>query len=424
MNNKGSMLIGALFLVAFIALVSVPVMQVVANEHRSSINQQLSVSTQYLAEAGLLWGEETVMRGQALPFVLGPFSLDPGSPDQGTFTVLAELDPVAGEIVLTSTGTLGAAKTSLTLTLIPGAPGIKLDDLDMAAFGIDNLLLGGSADIQGQAGTNSATVDLNGQSFSVGSVWIGPDADPAAAVDPKKYPGLVVANLPEERTYEVPEFPEYPILPAATWDGSSAIAQSCSLGDIEVKNNQGPLVIDTTGGDVLLRVDDLSFKNSGLVITGDNDVFIYVDGTFSADNSSINASGTRIDQLVILTKQTSDVTLLGQGNSSVSFVGSVFAEQAGFKLGGNATLTAAFVTGGTADCEIKGTSDTEMWSLLYAPNARVDVSGNARFHGSLIGKTLVSSGSGTIIYDDGAHNQIPIQFKAKDWSRGVWKYGR
>lgn len=117
MDKRGSMFIGVLFVVAFVALISVPVMQVVSAEQKNSIGQQLNVKAQYYAEAGLMWGQAKI-REVGLPLV--PQTVSMGEAGQCFEVKATEVQVAEGVSVhyLTARGTVGEKTRTLKMLVL------------------------------------------------------------------------------------------------------------------------------------------------------------------------------------------------------------------------------------------------------------------------------------------------------------------
>jgi hypothetical protein len=63
-----------------------------------------------------------------------------------------------------------------------------------------------------------------------------------------------------------------------------------------------------------------------------------------------------------------------------------------------------FIYGGTGVVRTNGGAATSM--LIYAPNAEVDLSGNANFYGAIVGGTVEVSGGAKIVYDRALENTV------------------
>lgn len=106
LNDAGSLMLLIILLLSFAMLVGLPVLRLVMIEYTASINQQISLKTYYLAEAGLVRGQQ-LMR----------FNVNANLPagEQALGNGFFYIERVAGN-KLRATGQIGKAKTTLSLT--------------------------------------------------------------------------------------------------------------------------------------------------------------------------------------------------------------------------------------------------------------------------------------------------------------------
>lgn len=162
MNQTGSLLLLVILLLSFGLLISLPVLQLVVIEYQASINEQVSLQTHYLAEAGLARVQQMMRFNVDAPLPPGEQPLG-----NGTFSVRR----VAGQ-KLVAVGRVGNATTSLSLKYEP-------QELSQGY-----LLCVGSADEAGQLslhGPGLATID--GNALIVGDLAFVDSVEAPAVVD-------------------------------------------------------------------------------------------------------------------------------------------------------------------------------------------------------------------------------------------------
>lgn len=402
MGQRGSMFISALFMVAFVALVSVPVFHVASREAQGGAGEQLATIAHYVAEAGLTIGQESLVGG------VTPAS---GSLGTGSYALEVTHDSSTEKYTIVSTGVVGKAVQTLSVRLRPMTLyEVLVPPLDMATFGDISLGLTGSATVYGDVGTNAAVIPIKGN---------------ATVID-----GETHTNL--GRIYPLPPFPDCtpataPIPEDRSWNGEALDDESDNVyATIQVGDNKvfGTLGIDASAADVEIWADTFSVPNGEIVITGDNDVSIYVTTLLELDGCTVIQDPDHKGTIAIYYAGPTEVRLAG--NSSLVFEGVLYAEVANFSFLGNANFKGALITGG-ATVDLAGTSDSFACfeAAIYAPNSDVTGLGTARVHGAIVGKTFVGKGNLEVRYDPDLNHPDPIgAIDGQQYAREYWRYGR
>lgn len=162
MNQTGSLLLLVILLLSFGLLIALPVLQLVIIENLASINEQVSLQTHYLAEAGLARAQQ-LMRFN----VDAPLPTDEQPLGNGTFSVKR----VEGQ-KLVAVGRVGNATTSLSLKYEP------------LALTQGYLLCVGSADEPGQLSLQGAArAQIEGDAFILGDLAFTDSAEAEAILN-------------------------------------------------------------------------------------------------------------------------------------------------------------------------------------------------------------------------------------------------
>lgn len=221
-------------------------------------------------------------------------------------------------------------------------------------------------DVQVAIGTLSNQddhIDLKLKATVDGDVYVGPDGDPDTVINMKNRESVAG----ELFTMAVPQ--TLPNITAPGFVGSKGVIQGNSISldtadsgkyDGISINNNGSLEID---GDLVLHITgDVELKNGAEVkVNNGSTLKLYIDGDIDAKNSAgINNKG----------KAPSDVQIYGTGNNQ--------------------------------NFDLKNSS--ELYGVVFAPNAdmSLDNGGNAR--GSFITKTFDLKNDGDIYYDEALRN--------------------
>jgi len=311
------------------------------------------------------------------------------------FAILSSDDD--SEVKIVSYGNRNSVLESIVLNLAFTGGGFEFPIFDMAVFSDSYIGLGGSARIEGRAGTNSVTpgtVDLYGGGVMVtdtiyvgvdGDVHVNPSPDPDAHWIAVEYPDAVVTrsgiwnntwlnshpiqNLDQYREYVLPEFPDappsisfpsFPDFPGGLPDvgnlsvggnKSATVSESAEYGSISV-GGSAELIFNLSGRDLSIRASSLNISGSGKIsVIGPGTLNMYVDGNVSISgngitsqnsgrfnlyvNGSFNSSGNNNVELANLyTKGLTDL-----GNSGQMTVENLYVDSnQGFSTSGNGTL--------------------------------------------------------------------------------------
>lgn len=199
----------------------------------------------------------------------------------------------------------------------------------------------------GDIGTNSSAfggVVVDGDVIINGQIAVGPNvSDPTTVVDINGTSAVITGSPPlVSQSVTLP-------MPAVVIPGSL----TCT--DLTVNANQ-MLVLETAVGAYCF--DNLTVLG-GATLTADGPVKVYVTNYFHATGNTTIGDSTNPSYLTMLLTATSQATIDGS-------------------LGGT----------------------TEFYGGMYAPNARVDIGGNAEVYGSVIAQEVVTSGEPHIHYDE------------------------
>jgi len=278
-------------------------------------------------EAGEYWEEDTQVVREAVIEVIQ------NEDTEITFAVLSNDDD--SEVKIVSYGNRNSILESIVLNLTLSGGGYEFPIFDMAVFSDSYIGLGGSARIEGRAGTNSivpGAIDLDGDVSITDTIYVGVDGDvhvnPSPDADGKavEYPDAVVTrngignntwlnshpiqNLDQYREYVLPEFPDtppsislpsFPDFPGSLPDlgnlsvsggNKKTVSESAKYGNINVANS-GELIFDLGGRDLSVRVSSLKISGSGKIsVIGPGALNMYVDGNVSISGNGITSQNS------------------------------------------------------------------------------------------------------------------------------------
>jgi len=340
-------------------------------------------------EAGEYWEEDIQLTREAVIEAIQ---------NEGTeiaFAILSNDDD--SEVKIVSYGNRNSILESIVLKLTLSGGGYEFPIFDMAVFSDSYIGLGGSARIEGRAGTNSiapGTVDLYGGGVRItdtiyvgvdGDVHVNPSPDPDAHWIAVEYPEAVVTrngisqntwlnshpiqNLDQYREYVLPEFPNappsisfpsFPDFPGSLPDlgnlsvsggNKKTVSESAKYGNINVAGS-GELIFDLGGRDLSIRASSLNISGSGKIsVIGPGTLNMYVDGNVSISGNGITSQNSGRFNLYVNGSFNSSVNnnvelanlytkgLTDLGNSGQMTIENLYVDSnQGFSTSGNGTL--------------------------------------------------------------------------------------
>lgn len=434
-NGATMLIIMILILVLFAYATALWQNGIVGIKHTSLDEKRMQAY--YLARAGVVatakWIEENP---DQLSDILNKTS-DPVTLGNGTF-VVEVIDGGDGKIILESTGNVQDITRKATL-ILTSKENTELN-LDMAIFSSGSISLSGNAMIDGSAATHSTgsnMVKLGKWTSVTGDFFVGPGGDPDSIIDLSGNSAQledIVAGEIKKLTYTqehvLPEFPEFPdnlsippnIPPVE--NGKLTVGhspyQNYTISDdgeySQIDISHGSLTVNLSGGDRIIRVRDFSINNGEIILQGSGRLNLYIEDSFKVTgNSTINQNGD-VESLIIYYSGLGEVSF----TSKDKFVGSIYAKTADFKFSGNfAEITGHLITGGRK-VQINATL-TE--TVLYAPNADINIGGSSNLTGAIIAEQINASGNATITFDADVSSSFPLKIEggaANDYTQ-LWK---
>lgn len=146
------------------------------------------------------------------------------------------------------------------------------------------------------------------------------------------------------------------------------------------------IVENSSGDEYVFGMKSFSLSSNGNVTIQGGDVIFLVDGNFSIKGGSS-----------MTIKDDSSLTLFVTGNFELGGGGNVFVERHGLTSNGHATFSIYSNKSGEA-ISISGSS--EMYSVVYAPLATIDVQGSGAIYGSILGSYITGQGNPDFHFDE------------------------
>lgn len=288
----------------------------------------------------------------------------------------------------------------------PGPPlGFDTTIFAMRAQGTftHGIVLSGNSKVAGNIGTNgvdTASVKSSGNVTVQGNVYVGPVGQTKAASlvstsGNTKIRGEIIA-LTEPKIYPLPTIPEPPgnlptkdTLVTSGNRGQVTVSQSASYDTINVGPNH-KLTFNTGGQDLHVRVSHFIAKGT-ITIEGGGRLFLYVEDSIDLGSGSFNSGG---DPMALVVTYTGTQSLQLSGNFSHS--GVFYVKDADVSGSGSLGSDVLLFSGGN-NVTLSGNVRFGDNGLVYAPRARVAVSGNATI-GIVVGNSVEVSGNADFTY--------------------------
>ncbi|WP_261593994.1 DUF7305 domain-containing protein [Pseudoalteromonas holothuriae] len=143
---------------------------------------------------------------------------------------------------------------------------------------------------------------------------------------------------------------------------------------------------DESGNEFVFGMKSFSLSSNGNVIIQGGDVVFLVDGDFSIGGGS-----------TMTIKDDSSLTLFVTGNFDLGGGGDIVVERHGLTSGGHATFSIYSNNSGDA---VSVSGNSEMYAVIYAPFATVDVKGNGAIFGSIVGSYINGAGDADFHFDE------------------------
>lgn len=195
-NQDGSLLLIIILIISFALLIALPVLQLVVIEHLASINEQISLQTHYLAEAGLARAKHLMRFSAEAPLPDGEQPLG-----NGTFSVSRGQ---AQQLI--AVGRVGNTTASLSLRYTP---------LELSQGYL--LCVGGADEAGSLLLLEGATAEIAGNALILGDLLFAAEQEEGALLNVAGELTLTGAVLGSGRVEPVPESKPNPITNSKLW---------------------------------------------------------------------------------------------------------------------------------------------------------------------------------------------------------------
>ncbi|MEW5785519.1 MAG: hypothetical protein AB1767_10680 [Bacillota bacterium] len=435
-DEKGSILVTVLIVMAVLALLSTVFIFAATTEGKQSALHDDKIQAYYYArsgvEAALEWLDPDHYQLTEKVYLYGDLNgfLVYTAAQSGTDPIKVEIEPKSGgaEIEIAAEGTYGAAteRVNLTLALQVEQAGATMPPFDMALFSMIEggsssetaIKLEGSSRIIGTAGTNAAGAKSVYFGWSTGidqgDLYIGPGASANQVVVQVNKNGNITSGsiipLEETRVYPLPVFPDFPDNLVTRPDFKTPwvpglyyeISADGRYNLIEVTSSR-TLTIDLQGGTRIIRVGTLKVEGTIVLknVGTNGKLLLYIDNRFTTSgNHNINVTGGGAGNPGALTIYLKGNNPFGgtlpNGYQQFNFVGTVFTESAAVMIGAGSSFNGHIITNG-GQVKIDGSASVTN-GIIYAPNALVTVTGSGSA-GSIVANRFSAGGDAQIRYN-------------------------
>ncbi|MFP4662157.1 MAG: hypothetical protein ACLFPF_08200, partial [Halanaerobiales bacterium] len=207
----------------------------------------------------------------------------------------------------------------------------------------------------------------------------------------------IVLDL-KEKEYHLPEFPEFPEFPSGLPDRGSTIIRNWSSPTV-IDDDDGhyqrlevdtDLIIDTTYGDRIIRVDNLILgSDASITITGSGTVYLYLDNNLELSNSSrINPDG---NVNLKLFHRGNRLSFQGGSQEEYKFSGTIYTQANEINIDNGARVNGS-IYADRADINIRGGIIADQ--LIYSLSGNINISNGASLKGTIYsaGQEIILSG--------------------------------
>lgn len=435
--DKGSILVLVSVTMLLLCILGTTLVSVGTAEVREAVRQERQTQAFLLARSGAdsmaAWIIESAnAESDFLDEILKGIPSEPEPLGEGTVTL--QVSGTRGEdITILATGNVKGVEQVVTLILSPrtgeaGSGGSETTEtdgplsiaLDMAVFSDTGIILSGSAQIFGNAGTNATAagaVSFGSATAVNGNLYIGQDGDSDLVVT---YPGSSslgrhvtgnVTPLQQARQYPLPPYPELPLdlayhgnFGAGWWPPPPHhINEDGEYGNLDVDST---LVIDVGEGVRRLRVRSLKVTGNGeIILTGTGALHLHVEDTLVLGNSGRINEGGHPGRVLVYYSGASALDYSG----NTRLAGCVYIERANIIIGASGGIIGHIVTGGDT-VTISGDASANV-RAVYAPNAHVFMGGSGKVAGAIVADSFKAEGGTTVTY---CSDLDPIPFLAVD----------
>ncbi|ADU31349.1 pilus assembly PilX N-terminal domain-containing protein [Evansella cellulosilytica] len=431
-NEKGITLILVLILIVVMSVLTVSLIGVTATNLKVSSGERDNQSAYYIAESGINLHINSIKENldkESVDEIIGPLpnetiysNFEPQQGIEPRAIVTIDETNMDGVYKITSIGEIGnrsrVVEVTFTLPMSEGESGPPIFiPSDMAVFSNSTIKLDGSTSINGSVGTvsdnpGSITIAGGGGNRITGDIFVGGNLNNVIS----KPNGVTLRDpkvIQNSFDYTLPQFPNFPELTTPANGGPISngnlhvgpwpfqgytFSEDAHFNTIIVDSNT-TLTIDVGGENEhrKIRVNNLHLRQGHIRLVGEGKLTLYIENQFtfqSTNRINVTHSGDQneikdvTDQLNIFYSGSNKLEVGGQSQ----IFGSIYINHADLDIGASATFTGHIISGGNK-VEISGDSKNNT-RVLFAPLAKVEMTGSSQVRGTIISKEYEASGGG------------------------------
>ncbi|WMM26942.1 pilus assembly PilX N-terminal domain-containing protein [Tissierella sp. MB52-C2] len=431
-NRRGLALVNTLIIFAVLMIFGTVALGLMSNENKVSLHHQYKTSAYYIARSGVEAVEAAILtmdeeeakklneklennnRVDVEEIVIG----------EGKAKVILFQDN--GNMIIESVGEINKVTEKISKEMyIEKHEENKTVDIDMAIFADVYMKFENNTqnNVIGDIGTNSSSE--NAIEFTSGfndqliiNIPIGSDSTEVINKPDwdKKEPKV---EYIEKRIYSLPSFFEYPanlphkgVILTNSINTNPIIDTSAYYDSLIIESNRSA-TIDTTKGDIVLRIKDFDVQQGHIKVLGTGKIKLFIENYKSLKGGFNLGGNPNKVEIYYNGKENLNIT------DETKIFGSLYVKQADINIRGRGAVNGNLISGGN-NITISGGSYVHN-GVIYAPEADIKFLGSGNVKGGVVGKNVTLSGGASVEYDPAYVNNIQIGGETSNSSSIVFK---
>ncbi|MBE6082901.1 MAG: hypothetical protein E7205_09480 [Tissierellaceae bacterium] len=422
-NDKGYIILSVVMILSIILIFGLTMITVAGGEFNQTLIQEKKVQAYYIARSGAIgtadWiskmsGDDLKKFNESLPLYSKPVKFG-----EGEFVV--SIVKSGDNLYITSTGKVPYNKSTVDRKAELVMSGDKSGDsqtveLIAAVFGNSSIEIRGGT-VKGNIGSNSeepGSIHISGWPTIEGNIEVL--NDDVIKVDNSEWKKQMMPDVEyiEKQSYPIPLLPEFPEdlpegLPTENpeshaddgiltvyWENNNTVIGSSRYYDsINIIQNT-TLRVDTSDGDIVLRVRNLNIEQGRIEVVGDGKLYLYVDNNFKV-KGGINEREGKTDNVKIYSNSSNTINV----DNETQIYASLYSNSREINISGSGSVYGDLITAGSKITINGGARSMN----IYAPKASIDIGGGASVTGGIVGGSIVLGGGCRI---DSPNKEIKI----------------
>ncbi len=411
-NERGSILPLTLVIFAVLMILGLSTLSLATNENKQALYHQHKKQAYYIARSGAVAVEAAIlaMNGEEIDELDQKLAEDDelvvNGIDIDGNKVNVVLKKIGNKLFIESTGNVRNVFEKITKVMeAKTVSAYGTVEATMAVFSNNDIIITNGT-IDGNIGTNSSILvegnpSINGDIFLLEGLTITHKDNHE---DNPNFWWLRNHNIEKkireserEIAYPLPVFPEFPTnlvnkgnIKTTYMNEGLEINMSAYYENLEIVENRS-ITINTTGGDIVLRIKNFNVQQGSIKVTGSGNVKIFIDN-FIRLKGGINKDGDS-KNIQIYYNGMPPISI----DNETKICGSVYIEQADLVLDNGGSIIGNIVSGGKNISVSGGTYIQE--GMIYAPNAYVSIIAGGSIEGAIIANKFFMAGGAGIEFN-------------------------